>query len=75
VAEERVCKACGKKFTPMAYTGRGSTSRMYCYDPACERRRESEVRRRHRSRKRLKKAIEKRKEAVEKRIEAAKEEE
>lgn len=73
VPEERVCEACGETFTPIRYTGRGSTNRKYCYDPNCEEERERDRRRKNRSRRRLKEAVEKRKKAVEERQRSRKE--
>lgn len=64
--KERICKACGKKFVPISYTGKGSTSRRYCYDPKCEEKREKERRQKVRSRQRLKESVERRRKRAEK---------
>ncbi len=45
---EKICPACGEKFTPISPRGAGS-SKVYCSRPSCERKRENERKKRARA--------------------------
>lgn len=50
--EEKVCPACGCTFVPRQL---GGGSRMYCYEPDCEMKRDRDRKKRYRARKKKKK--------------------